>query len=103
MTTSLDETRVAAFGEKLVGAYVGGMVTLMVDLASRTGLLDALATGPGTSEEVAARAGLTERYVRECLGSLVTAGIPVHNPPHRQNALPAGHALLLTPVAAAYT
>ncbi len=50
MTTSLDETRVAAFGEKLVGTYVSGMVTLMVDLASRTGLLDALATGPGTGE-----------------------------------------------------
>ncbi|MGR6964698.1 hypothetical protein ACU610_09595 [Geodermatophilus sp. URMC 61] len=36
MTTSLDETRVAAFGEKLIGTYVGGMVTLMIDLASRT-------------------------------------------------------------------
>ena len=96
MTTSLDETRVAAFGEKLVGAYVGGMVTLMVDLASRTGLLDALATGPGTSEEVAARAGLTERYVRECLGSLVTAGIAEYDPTTRQYALPAEHALLLT-------
>ena len=95
MTTSLDETRVAAFGEKLVGAYVGGMVTLMVDLASRTGLLDALTAGPGTSEEVAARAGLTERYVRECLGSLVTAGIAEYDPTTRQYALPAEHALLL--------
>src|SRR3712207_9204654 len=96
MTTSLDETRVAAFGEKLVGAYVGGMVTLMVDLASRTGLLDALTAGPGTSEEVAARAGLTERYVRECLGSLVTAGIAEDDPTTRPDAQPAEHALLLT-------
>jgi SAM-dependent methyltransferase len=96
MTTSLDETRVAAFGEKLVGTYVGGMVTLMVDLASRTGLLDALATGPGTGEEVASRAGLVERYVRECLGSLVTAGIVEYDPATRQYALPPEHALLLT-------
>ncbi len=49
MTTSLDETRVAAFGEKLVGTYVGGTVTLMVDLAARTGLLDALAMAPSVS------------------------------------------------------
>ena len=96
MTTSLDETRVAAFGEKLVGTYVGGMVTLMVDLASRTGLLDALATGPGTGEEVASRAGLVERYVRECLGSLVTAGIVEYDPATRQYSLPPEHALLLT-------
>lgn len=96
MTTSLDETRVAAFGEKLVGTYVDGMVTLMVDLASRTGLLDALATGPGTSEEIAARAGLTERYVRECLGSLVTAGIAEYDPATRQYSLPPEHAVLLT-------
>ena len=96
MTTSLDETRVAAFGEQLVGTYVGGMVTLMVDLASRTGLLDALATGPGTSEELASRAGLTERYVRECLGSLVTAGVVAYDPAARQYTLPAEHAVLLT-------
>ena len=96
MTTSLDETRVAAFGEQLVGAYVGGMVTLMVDLASRTGLLDALATGPGTSAEVASRAGLAERYVRECLGSLVTAGIAEYDPESRRYSLPPEHALLLT-------
>ena len=49
MTASLDGARVEAFREQLFGAYVGGMVTLMIDLASRTGLLDALATGPGTS------------------------------------------------------
>jgi SAM-dependent methyltransferase len=96
MTTSLDETRVAAFGEKLVCFYTGGMVTLMVDLASRTGLLDALAAGPGTSEEVAARAGLAERYVRECLGSLVTAGVVEYDPATRRYSLPAEHALLLT-------
>jgi SAM-dependent methyltransferase len=96
MTTSLDETRVAAFGEKLVGTYVGGMVTLMVDLASRTGLLDALAAGAGTSAEVASRAGLVERYVRECLGALVTAGVAEYDPATRQYSLPAEHALLLT-------
>ena len=96
MTTSLDGARVEAFREQLFGAYVGGMVTLMIDLASRTGLLDALATGPGTSEELASRSGLVERYVRECLGALVTAGIAGYDPATRQYSLPPEHALLLT-------
>ena len=96
MTTSLDEARVAAFGEQLVAAYTGGMVTFMIDLASRTGLLDTLAEGPGTSEELAERAGLAERYVRECLGSLVTAGVAEYDPAARHYSLPPEHALLLT-------
>jgi SAM-dependent methyltransferase len=96
MTRSLDEARVAAFGEQLVAAYTGGMVTFMIDLASRTGLLDTLAEGPGTSEELAERAGLAERYVRECLGSLVTAGVAEYDPAARHYSLPPEHALLLT-------
>ncbi len=96
MSTSLDETRVAAFDEQLVSAYVGGMVTLMIALASHTGLLDALGGGPGTSEDVAERAGLAERYVRECLGALVTAGVVDYDPATRQYSFPAEHALLLT-------
>jgi 2-polyprenyl-3-methyl-5-hydroxy-6-metoxy-1,4-benzoquinol methylase len=34
-----------------------------------------LADGPGTSDEVAARAGLVERYVRECLSALAAGGV----------------------------
>jgi SAM-dependent methyltransferase len=45
---------------------------------------------------VASRAGLVERYVRECLGSLVTAGIVEYDPATRQYSLPPEHALLLT-------
>jgi trans-aconitate methyltransferase len=96
MTTSLDGTRVAAFGERLFELYTGAMVTLMIDLAHRTGLLEALAAGAGTSEEVAARAGLVERYVRECLGSLVTAGVVEFDPAGRRYTLPPEHAVLLT-------
>ncbi|MGY1639119.1 class I SAM-dependent methyltransferase [Geodermatophilus sp. SYSU D00742] len=101
MTTSLDPTRVAAFADRLLEFYTGGMVTLMIDLAHRTGLLSALAAGPGTSDELAARAGLVERYVRECLGALVTAGVVDHDPATRSYALPAEHAVLLTGAGAA--
>lgn len=92
----LDGARVEAFAGRLFETYTAGTVTLMIDLAHRTGLLDALATGPGTSMELAERAGLTERYVRECLGSLTTAGIVDYEPGQGRFALPAEHAVCLT-------
>ena len=70
-----------AFIARLLKTYTESMVTLMIDLAFRTGLLEALAAGEATSEELAERAGLVERYVRECLGALVTAGIVSYSQP----------------------
>ena len=99
MTTTvaqLDEARVGAFAERLFSTYIEAMVTLMIDLGSRTGLLEALAAGDGTSTDLAERAGLTERYVRECLGALVTAGIVEYDPAERRYSLPAEHAVCLT-------
>jgi SAM-dependent methyltransferase len=92
----LDETRIGAFAERLFSTYTEAMVTLMIDLGDRTGLLEALAAGDGTSTELAERAGLTERYVRECLGALVTAGIVEYSPAERRYSLPAEHAACLT-------
>ena len=51
------------------------MLNYMIDIGHRTGLFVAAARGPATSEELADRAGLTERYVREWLGAMVTGGI----------------------------
>jgi SAM-dependent methyltransferase len=92
----IDEERAEAFAEQLVGHYTGAFVTFMVDLGLRTGLLDAAAAGPGTSAELADRAGLQERYVREWLGALVTAGIIDYEPGTATYALPAEHAVCLT-------
>ena len=93
---ALDEARVEAFAGRLFGLYGGGMVALIIDLAHRTGLLEAAAQGPATSAELADRAGLTERYARECLGCLVTAGIIDYDPAARTYRLPAEHAVVLT-------
>jgi SAM-dependent methyltransferase len=91
-----DPALVEAFAGRLLQVYTDGMVGLMLDLASRSGLLEAVALNPGTSDEVAARAGLTERYVRECLGSLVTAGIVRYRPATGTYDLPPEHAACLT-------
>ena len=93
---AIDEARAQAFGERVFGAYAEGMVTLMIDLGHRTGLLDTLAAGGGTSAELAERAGAVERYVREWLGVLVTAGIADYDPATRTYTLPAEHALCLS-------
>ena len=63
-TVPVDEARVEEFATELLSHYTSGMLSLMVDLGHRTGLFAAAAEGPTTSEELAARAGLHERYVR---------------------------------------
>jgi SAM-dependent methyltransferase len=106
MTTSftpddLDEGRVGAFAERLFDLYTSGLLTLMIDLGRRTGLFAALAASPGTSAALASRAGLEERYVRECLGALTTAGIVDYAPADGMPdggvyTLPPEHAVCLT-------
>jgi SAM-dependent methyltransferase len=95
-TGTLDEAGVEAFAGRLFELYGGGMLTLMVDVGHRTGLLAAAAAGPATSAELADRADLQERYVREWLGAMVTGGILDHDPETGTYRLPAEHAACLT-------
>jgi SAM-dependent methyltransferase len=95
-TATLDEARVEAFAGRLFELYTGGMLTFMVDIGHRTGLFEAAAAGPATSAELAARADLQERYVREWLGAMVTGGIVDHDPATGTYRLPAEHAACLT-------
>jgi SAM-dependent methyltransferase len=92
----LDKKRVQEFARKLFGHYTSGMLSFMVVIGHRTGLFDALAKGPGTSQEIAARAGLQERYVREWLGAVTTGGIVEYAEGPRTFALPPEHGLCLT-------
>ena len=92
----LDAARTEAFAARLLSIYTESVVTLLIDLGYRTGLLDALAAGEGTSAELAERTGLVERYVRECLGGLVTAGIVDYSPRTATYALPPQQAMCLT-------
>ena len=61
---------------KLLFGHLGGAVTAgMVHLGDRLGLYRALAEGPATSVELAARSGLDERWVREWLRQQGAAGL----------------------------
>src|SRR5262245_11340730 len=93
---SVDDQATGAFAERLLDTYSQGMLTLMIDLGHRTGLLDAVAAGPGTSTELAERAGLSERYVRECLGALATGRIVDYDPTDQRYTLPPERAACLS-------
>jgi SAM-dependent methyltransferase len=95
-TDELDLEGVEAFAGQMFGNYMGGMLTFMVDIGHRTGLFIAGAEGPATSAELAARAGLEERYVREWLGAMVTGGVFEYDPATVTYTLPGEHAACLT-------
>jgi len=59
-----------AFADKVLQDTTGFLTTLIAALGDRLGLFRLLAPGPATSAELAARAALKERYVREWPGSL---------------------------------
>src|SRR6478735_10317476 len=87
---------VEAFAGRVMAIITDGMLTYMIDIGHRTGLFDAFAVGPGTSTEIAERAGLNERYVREWLGAMVTSGIAGYEPRTGSYRLPPEHAACLT-------
>jgi len=96
MEQALDRKRVQDFARRLFGHYTSGMLALMVDVGHRTGLFEAAAKGAATSRDLADRAGLDERYVREWLGAMVTGGIMEYDPGSRVFTLPPEHAVCLT-------
>jgi 2-polyprenyl-3-methyl-5-hydroxy-6-metoxy-1,4-benzoquinol methylase len=66
MTEPIDEARLHAFVGKMLGDLGGALAVPTVRIGLRLGLFEALAQGPATAPELAARAGaLHERYVRE--------------------------------------
>jgi SAM-dependent methyltransferase len=96
MEQAPDRKRVQEFARKLFGHYTSGMVTMMVDIGHKTGLFEAAAKGAGTSDEIAARAGLDARYVREWLAAMATSGIMEYDAGSRTFVLPPEHAACLT-------
>jgi SAM-dependent methyltransferase len=70
---------------------------VLTSVGHRTALFDALAELDGaTSDELAAAAGLNERYVREWLGGMTTGRVVELDPDTGRYSLPAEHAAWLT-------
>lgn len=110
MTTQLDAPSHGAAGDRTVpdlalleefatkvaldraAAYHGALI----HLGDRLGLWKTLASvDSATSEQLAERSGLAERYVREWLSAQAAGGYVTYDAPTRSFGLPAEHALVL--------
>ncbi|HVO91332.1 MAG TPA: hypothetical protein VMT22_00740, partial [Terriglobales bacterium] len=99
---SFDTEKSAAFADRLLDTLNRGALCLMISVGHRTGLFDAMRDlPPSTPAEVAARAGLNERYVREWLGAMATGRVIEIDPSGQRFFLPAEHAAYLARAAGA--
>jgi ubiquinone/menaquinone biosynthesis C-methylase UbiE len=97
MTATFDSAKASAFAERLLTTLNDGALCLMISVGHRTGLLDAMRDlEPSTSAEIATKAGLNERYVREWLGAMVTGRIVDVDASTKRFSLPPEHAAFLS-------
>lgn len=103
MTTLLEAEATAEaapgedFADRLLRALNDAALVVMTSIGHRTGLFDTMADlPPATAPTIAAAAGLAERYVREWLAVMVTAGVVHYDPKARTYRLPPAHAAWLT-------
>src|SRR5918912_3849027 len=95
-TQTIDEQRVEAFVERIVLDVGTAMRGGLLYIGDRLGIFKALAeSGHVTPAELAERTGLSERYLREWLGSLTTAEYIEHDAEAGTYHLPPEHALPL--------
>ena len=95
--TTYDSQRAEAFAGRMLDMLNGAALMVLTSVGHRTALFDALAASDGaTSDELAAAAGLNERYVREWLGGMATGRIVELDPDTGRYSLPAEHAAWLT-------
>ena len=98
----IDSAKAEAFAARLLSGLNNGALCLMVSVGHRVGLFDAMRElPPATSDEIARHAGLSERYVREWLGAMVTGRVVDVDPESNRYALSPEHAAFLTRVAGA--
>ena len=85
------------FARKLMATLNSAGLAMMTSIGHRARLFDTMAgMEPASSHEIANRAGLKERYVREWLGAMGTGGVVEFDSDNNTYELPALHASLLT-------
>jgi SAM-dependent methyltransferase len=78
---TVDQEALGALLERVVGDLSAGYGGVMVSVGDKLGLYRAMAgAGPLTPAEVAARAGCSERYVREWLNAQAAGGYVAYHP-----------------------
>ena len=95
-----DQSKADAFTGTMMNVLNGGALALLCSIGRRTELFDTMhGMTPATAGEIAAAAGLNERYVREWLSAMACGGVVEHNADENTFYLPPEHANLLTKAA----
>jgi 2-polyprenyl-3-methyl-5-hydroxy-6-metoxy-1,4-benzoquinol methylase len=88
----LDQTKVDQFVGKVLGDTSATLVTVLATIGDRLGLFKELAaSGSVTSADFASRTGINERYAREWLGGMATAGYIAYDSAAQRFHLPPEH------------
>src|SRR6266536_1054106 len=89
----VDQAKQEAFIGKALADASGAFVTVLAGIGDRLGLFkDLAAHGPSSSAELAARTGVNERYAREWMGGMASAGYLEYDPANGRFKLPPEHA-----------
>lgn len=95
-TPAIDFALVEQFAGKIAGDQAVATNATLVYLGDKLGLWKALASVPSTtSDELAERTGLAERYLREWLSAQAAAGYVLYEPATGRFSLPVEHAAVL--------
>src|SRR5215470_3418865 len=97
MTTqpTIDQAKTEAFLGKVLTDTSGMTTTIMASIGDRLGLFKQLAHGPATSAQLASRADINERYAREWLGAMTSAGYVAYDSASQRFTLPPEHLPIL--------
>ncbi|MFZ1887186.1 MAG: methyltransferase domain-containing protein [Candidatus Binataceae bacterium] len=94
--SNLDWNVIKSFSKQVSIDIGAAMLGAMSYIGDRLGIFKTLAdSGAVTSEELAARSGLNERYLREWLGAMTAAGYVSYDPATRRYAMSPEHAMVL--------
>jgi 2-polyprenyl-3-methyl-5-hydroxy-6-metoxy-1,4-benzoquinol methylase len=97
MNEMQDDLKAEAFASQMMGLLNNACLSLLISIGHQTRLFDMMGTmEAATSHEIAAAAGLHERYVREWLGGMVVGRIVTYDPHGGTYWLPPEHAAFLT-------
>ena len=89
---AVDQHKVHDFVGKVLSDTSALTTTILAALGDRLGLFKSLAAhGPATAAELAKAAGIHERYAREWLGAMASAGYLRYDPATRRFVLPPEH------------
>ena len=92
-----DRSKADEFAGFLIDTLNKSYLSIMISLGHRSGLFDIMSEMEfATSDDIARRSNLNERYVREWLGAMVTGGVIEYSPQETSYHLPAEHASFLT-------